>query len=350
MNTLEQQLDHILADPLRELPADGAALGYVGADIPLELLLASGRRHCHLPWRADRDTPLADQWLESSFPGWARSILEDWARGHFAGFSQVLFTRGDDAVQRLYYYICELRRGGQLAGPEPLIFDIARIPRATSVDHTAASLRKLALRLGIGEAALRAGIVSANQRRAMFERIDAERVTGGSLYEKLARASHFADLDAAMAAATWPAGEPVGRVLLAGSAPPDDRLHRAVEASGWAVTGEHHDRSLQRLGPPIDATAADPVLAIAAQRHATAPGPRGFEDATETLLVAARRARARAVVLWLTREDEALAWRVPAQRNALAAAGLPALILTSRRWDAGDGAADEITRYLKDLT
>lgn len=353
MIVLEREIDRILADPLRAAQGAGGTrdpiVGYVGADVPADVLLAAGCRSCHLPWVADRATPLADQWLESSFPGWAFSMIEDWATGGFDGLSQVIFSRGDDAAQRLYYYICELQRRGRLGGPEPLIFDIARIPRASSLRHTEAAVRRLARQLDADDTALAAGIRRANRRRALFARIAASRAARGCLYERIARASLFADLDALLEKAVLPIGPATGRVLLAGSAPPDDRLHRAVEDAGWSVIAEMHERALTRLGSEISDGSADPAAAIARQRHAAQSGPRGFGDAAAELLAEVRRVRADAVLLWLTREDDALVWHVPAQRAGLAAAGVPALVLTARRWDAGDGAANEIQDYLGTL-
>jgi hypothetical protein len=58
--------------------------------------------------------------------------------------------------------------------------------------------------------------------------------------------------------------------------------------------------------------------------------------------------RAAAVILWLTREDEALAWAVPAQRKALAEAGIPALILPAARWLAEDAALQQITEFCRE--
>jgi hypothetical protein len=55
------------------------------------------------------------------------------------------------------------------------------------------------------------------------------------------------------------------------------------------------------------------------------------------------------VVLWLTREDEALAWHLPEQQQALRDASIPHLALPARRWDAADDAIasiDEFTRKL----
>ncbi len=40
-------------------------IGFVGADLPVDLFVASGRSFGHLPWRAEGTTAWADRWLES---------------------------------------------------------------------------------------------------------------------------------------------------------------------------------------------------------------------------------------------------------------------------------------------
>jgi hypothetical protein len=350
MTTLEYELDALLADPLRAARADGQAIGHVGADVPLDLLLATGRAVGHLPWIADRPTPRADAWLESSFPGWARSILEDWATGRFDCFSQVVFSRGNDVTQRLYYYVCELQRCGRLAGPVARIFDVAYIPRDSSLRHTQAGLRRLAAQLHVDAPMLADGIVRANRVRESFAALAAARTGQGPLYEKLGRAGLFADVAPLLAAHPLrPSSTARRRVLLAGSMPPDDRLHRAVEAGGASLIAELHEFAPARLGAWIDATTADPFEAIARQRRSGVLGPRSFDDAATQLRDAAQRVRAGAVVLWLTQDDEARSWHVPAQRAALAAAGVPALVLTARRWTADDGVMEEIATFLGGL-
>ena len=62
-----------------------------------------------------------------------------------------------------------------------------------------------------------------------------------------------------------------------------------------------------------------------------------------------RSAQAGAVVSWLTREEEALSWHVPAQRAALDRAGIAHLELTGRSADADDGAGEEITSFIGGL-
>ncbi|BBD99450.1 hypothetical protein SAMIE_1029510 [Sphingobium amiense] len=289
-------------------------IAYVGPDLPHDLLTASGRCAGALGWNIDRAMPAADRWLESKFPLWSRSILQDWADGVLDGHDAILFSRADDAAQRLYYYLCELRRQGEIRGPEPLIFDAATIARASSARHVEAAVRKLAVRLEVDESQLARAIIATNARRQADE--------GG--------------------ANAGPS------CLIAGTPPPDRRLHAMVEATGWRAAGPTLGAIWEALGPPV-AEGGDPFAAVAAQRHRHAQGSRAFADGAAVLMEEARRQNARAVILWLAEEDEARLWDLPPQRAALDAAHIPALVLTRRDWRANGGEAEEIAAFLKGL-
>ena len=351
MIAIEAKLDDILAHPLRAaLSSGGGAWGYVGLDIPPDLLNAPGRLSCHLPWRKDARTPVAAQWLETSFPGWALSMVEDWAAGKFDCFEQVVFSRGEDATHRLYYYVCELQRLGRLAGPRPLVFDIAKIPRESSRRHSAIAFRKLMEQLRLDDEQLAAGIHRTNKLRELFMELQRIRSGPGRIYEKLVRASLFADIDDLLE--SWPPerSPQEGRlVVLVGSAPPDHSLHTVAEGEGWTVVDELYDRSMSRLGELVRLDAPDPVNAVVRQWLDDGGGKRDFCDPAQRIAARLRVRKVDAAVLWSVREDETLAWRVPAQRAALAAAGIPTLVLTARSWNVDDGAADEIRSFLRGL-
>lgn len=330
---------------LREAVPREGGIGFVGADIPVELLLATGRPFGHLPW-SDAATPRADRWLEPAFPFWTRAILEDWHAGRYDALSQVVFSRTDDASQRLYYYVRELRRRGMLRGPEPLVFDGALIPRESSLAHTAAAVRELASALGVNANALVEGVRRANRLRAKLASLEVARRNAGPFHERLARAVLFSDASRWIDGVALPSGPDRPRVMLAGSVPPDDRLHQAVEDAGASIVVELHAHALPRVAEALDPAGADVALALARRISASSLSPRSFTDRAAALITAASTAGVQAVILWLTREDEGLAWHVPAQRRALAAAGLPSLVLANRDWRVADGAPAEISRFI----
>jgi hypothetical protein len=343
LSAVDARLDNSL-----EAFGSGDAVGYVGADVPIEVLLATGRPFGHLPWRSAAPTPWADGWLESSFPFWARSILEQWHDGAFDAIHTVVFSRAEDASQRLFYYVLELQRRGLLRGPTPRMFDVALIPRESSVARTAAAIGELARSLGAAPEDLREGIRRANALRETAQQLQSRRSGHGPLHERVARAALWSDPSKWLDDVEMPAAElDVPRVLLGGSVPPDDRLHRAVEAAGAAVVAEAHVHELGRLGSPVQADADSAERALAKHLIEGSVGPRAFRDRASWIVERAVNARAAAVVLWFTREDEALAWHVPTQTQALRAAAIPALVLPAARWQCDDGALQRVTDFCR---
>ncbi|MXO58432.1 hypothetical protein GRI89_02575 [Altererythrobacter salegens] len=282
-------------------------IAHVGPEIPQRLLRATGRHAGAIAFDPDRATSAADRWMESKFAPWAKSILEGWACEEYIAHSHIVFSRADDSAQRLYYYICELQRRGLLSGPEPVILDIAKVPRESSLAHTAQSLKKLADRLGVGVDDLVAAGAPSPHGVTDLER-------------------------------------PV--CLLAGTPPPDRRLHDAIETAGYGAAGATLVESWGLLDYAIDPALGDPFETLARQVHVSPHGPRAFIDAGANLISQIEVLGAAAAVLWQIEEDEAQAWHLPAQRAALERAGIPSLVLTRRDWLARDGAAEEIVAFL----
>lgn len=336
-----------LADPMAFFGDGRDGIGFVGPDVPIDVLLAARRPFGHLPWRVDGVTPWADRWLESSFPFWARSILEQWHDGCFDMLDAVVFSRADDASQRLYYYTAELRRRGKLAGPTPVIFDVSFIPRESGLAHTEAAITDLMERLEVSADTLTGGVARANRLRRQFAVIEDMRSDAGPAHERLARAALWNDPAAWIEDITLdPAEHDRRRVLLTGSTPPDDRIHRIVEAAGASVVSEVHALSVARLGPEIDSDGEAPALTVARHVRQASVAPRAFSDPSERVLERARAVTADAVLIWLTREDEGLAWTLPAQVRTLVTAGIPVLALPASRWQLDAAAAERITGFL----
>jgi benzoyl-CoA reductase/2-hydroxyglutaryl-CoA dehydratase subunit BcrC/BadD/HgdB len=366
MSDLKALVDAVLGEPLAGARAHhasgGRVIGMVGADTPVEIVLASGAMPLQLPVLADQPTPLADRYLEPGFSPAARSIAQQWLSGAFDFLQAVVFSRSDDSAQRLYYYLCELQRSGRTAGPRPMFYDVAKIPRQTSRRHTEDSTVRLANELGCDFSALPDAIERRNRRRRLLEALtllrESQAAPSGPEVERLSRAMDLAfglEFDTAFAA--WlerPRGvHPSPRLILAGSVPPDERLHSAVEAAQGRIVDEVGDHSLARFGAPIaGAATADAIQfrqtamrSIADHYHALPCGSRGFEDRPGRLLARATACRAHGVILWLVEEDETLVWDAPGMQQRLSAAGIPVLTLTRRRWDLRDDALQLIGEF-----
>jgi len=361
MSTLPDMIAAALADPLRAARAwagdGGRVVGLVGADTPTEPVLGVGALPVSLLAAARGEASEAARYFEPSFLPAVRAVAARWLRGELDAFEAVVFSRGDDSAQRAYYYLCELQRRGQVGGPLPLIFDVAKIARASSLAHTEGSLRGLAEQLRCDAVSLARGLEMRNRRRALLERLDrlrcSERSPPGSLCAELLGAAELIapePFDAALAC--WLDGafppQAGARVLLAGSAPPDARLHRAVESGGGCVVAELEGDSAARAVPmPADPTQTPAVLA----RHyqGLALGARSCVDRAAQLVSRARQSSAQAVILWLIEEDESLVWQLPEMVTALTSVQLPLLTLTRQRWDLQSDALERVTAFTRAL-
>ena len=289
-------------------------IAVAGPDLPHEILHAAACHAGPIAFDPDRQTPRAEKWLESKFAPWTRSVMEDWIDGRYDGLQAVLFSRADDSSQRLYYYICELQRAGQIRGPEALIVDIARIPRRISRERIAGQLQILCTRLSVTPDQLEAAISAANLRRSK---------------KTAARAGR--------------------RCLLAGTPPPDRRLHLAIEEAGFVPVGPTLAEDWSDEGAMVEEHSGDPIGALATQMHARRGGPRSFADPAALLEERIGECDAAAVILWRIEEDEAQCWHLPAELRALEKLGVPHLVLTRRDWLARDGVAAEIDSFLRGI-
>jgi hypothetical protein len=360
-NTLSSLVDSALTDPLAPARTRAAGnmrvIGLMSADVPIELVVASRAFPLLLPPVVGAPTPLADRYLESGFGPAVRSILEQWLAGAFDFIDSVIFTRSNDSEQRLYYYLCELQRRGLVAGPRPLLYDLAKIERVSSERHSEVATRRLADQLGSDPHELAAAIHQRNNRRKLFQDLGLKREssdppTGVSV----ARMSRAADLNSSTsfddALAGWLQSDfprlTAPRVLLAGSAPADERMHAAVEAAGGCVVDEYGDHSLRRLGTPVP-TDREPIEALSRHYQTLPYGPRIFGNRAAELVRRAVACHADGVIFWLSEQDDSLVWHTPAVLGVLRSASLPLLSLTRRQWEGDDETMASIRAFTSRL-
>lgn len=361
MSTFENQIAAALRDPYagaREQAGRGRkVIGFFGAEIPVELILASGAYPVRLVGKADADTNTADRYLESTFMPEVRSIAEQYLQGALNFMHAIILPRSDDSAQRLYYYLSDLRTRQLAAAPMPLIFDLAKIPRESSRQHSRRAVQHLAGEIGVVPSALPDAIRCRNRRRQLVAAATQARQRGagirGSIMDRVFRSADLCDAEQFdrdfaewMSKADFPVSGP--RVLLVGNTPPDERLHRAVEDGGANVVseGDAYPCRLASLPPIAEDGSLD---AIADHYHALPGSNRAFIDRAAAIEKLAEGVVADGVIIWLIEEEDALIWDLPATIAALQASGVATLRLVRRRWDLHDGALEEIKLFAHGL-
>jgi benzoyl-CoA reductase/2-hydroxyglutaryl-CoA dehydratase subunit BcrC/BadD/HgdB len=366
MSAFENQVAEALRDPLARARAHAArgrkVIGFVGAEIPVELIIASGAYPVRLASAADASTDLADRYLESTFMPDVRSIAQQYLQGALNFMHAIVLPRSNDSAQRLYYYLSDLRTRQFPAAPVPLVFDLAKIPRDSSKLHSRLAVERLAAEIGTASSALPGAIRQRNRRRKLF--LEAMRMRPshggirGSVMDRIFRSADFCDADefdgdfGAWLTKADVAVKNGRRLLLVGSSPPDERLHRAVEEGGGNVVSEGDAHASRSVSSPL-IPEGESLDAIADHYHALRGGTRAFIDRAAAITDLAESVAASGVIIWLIEEEDALIWDLPAEMAALKASGTAALRLVRRRWDLSDDALAEIksfTRGLEEMT
>lgn len=275
------------------------ALGYVGADVPHELIDAAGFTPLRLAPVAGVERTFADAVLGPGVDETSRAILAGLLAGAYP-IERVVLCHDSDHTVRLYQ---ALRR---LDPPLDLWFvDLLHLPRASTEAYDRAQLAAFAGWLDAGDPTQ--AIAAANRARDLGPRLAALRRAGG-----IAGADALALLGAgtALPAARYadllegaldggPSGRPT--VLLLGSDHADDTVYAEIDELGAVVVGETHTWGEQLLAGRVDES-GDPLDALV--RHYRLR-PRVQPEAADVQ------------VAWLRPGDETWRWSLPAEERRL---------------------------------
>lgn len=360
-------------DPLA-IATGHRSIGYVGTQVPVELIIAAQAQALRLRGGVPgTQTARADRFIETSFSASTRRIAEQWLTGKLDALEAVIFSRADDSAQRLYYYLCELQRTGQCAGPKPLLYDIASIDRPSSLAHTIESTRRLADEIGTTSEHMLKATEQVQHRMALLRRLSEHRVAGhvsGSLAHRVVRAAECrwtADFDTELEQwlQTLRPISPHRRLLLVGSEPSHEQLHEAAESAGAVVVAEINPGTvvpstvvpstvmpstvMPSTGVEHTMPFADALARIASNYHQRAQGARALLGNADTLTKYATSLQAEGAILWLTTTDTALAWEVPRVELALRTAGCSVLTLTLQPAECDATTAAKIAHFARTL-
>jgi hypothetical protein len=258
-------------------------VGYVGLDVPPELIRAAGCRALRLAPVDGVDAGFADRLLGPGVDEAARLVLAGLLEGAYP-IDRLVLCHDSDHTVRLY---AALRR----LGVEAWFLDLLHEPRASTEAYNRARLAELGEWLGAGDPA--EAIRAANRARAAGDRLAALRRAGavrGTDALALLRAGTALTPELVDAARTESA--PGKTVVLHGSGHDRDDVYAAIDELGATVVSETHDWGEALLAGRVEED-GDPLVALV--RHYTRRR-RVEHGAADVQLV------------WLRRGDGGRAW------------------------------------------
>ncbi|MBW0104523.1 2-hydroxyacyl-CoA dehydratase family protein [Pseudonocardia sp. KRD291] len=356
-----------LLDPARTT-ADGPVAGYVGADVPVELLTAAGYHPVRLSGSPHEDASDGIGYLGGGLDPAACSVLTRLLHGGYGPLDVLVVSRDCEASLRLFYVLRELARVEPAVALPPLhLIDVLHLPHRTTTRYVRAKVRGLRgwLQQRCGHTVSGdelAAAVAAHDRvrgllRAVGELRGQRRLTGTEALGVVAATTrlpvHRAEelLTALVAELPGRDPRPGHPVYLTGSSHDCPDVYTALEDAGLLIVGEDHDRgdllSTMDVGVPAGAADVDALDLAVAERYQhngpSAPRAAIAERAAHT--AAALRGRGAAGLLSYVREhDDGPPWDFPAQRDA---AGVPAAIVERQAYGLIDPS--ELDRALSAL-
>lgn len=311
-----------------------STVGYVGADVPVELITAAGLRPLRLTGKPGEDSTLGDRYLGRGVDPVARSILTRILTEDYGPLEAIVVSRDCEASLRLFYALRELHRVEPALGLPPVrLVDVLHLPHHTTTRYVHAKIAQLREWLGrwrpIGDDDLAAAVTAHDTLRRSLGRLAdlrrANRLSGTRFLEVVA-ATTALPVTEAIALVDGVSADPREtegvRLFLTGSSHDCPDVYEALERNGFLIVGEDHD-----WGELLFArTCAAPTeLALAERYQYNGPSaPRASIRQRAAHTAAAARACGAEVLLSYARvHDDAPPWDFPEQR---AATGLPAVL------------------------
>ena len=151
-------------------------VGYVGADVPVELITAAGLRPLRLTGNPHAGSSLGDRYLGRGVDPVARSVLTRILTGDYGPLEALVVSRDCEASLRLFYALRELHRVEPERGLPPVrLVDVLHLPHHTTTRYVHAKIAQLRAWLGqwrpIGDDDLAGAITAHDTLRRSLARV-----------------------------------------------------------------------------------------------------------------------------------------------------------------------------------
>lgn len=336
-------------------------VGYIGEDVPLEILDAAGLTPVRILADPGAPSPSADAYAEGRGHPLIHANLAELMDLADAGVTQAIIGATPVSNIALHNFLLSLERLSTPSRVASYLFDLLHADADSTVRYDEEGLRRLAAHLapGLTPDVLQTAI---RDRNAVRNRL---RALEGHRHGPTPRLSGVEALTMHAEAASLPARDALRQldrilaevgerpilsgkpVVMSGGAASALRTYRVLEAVGLRVVGDDHEAGSRSIGPQA-AEDGDPFVALGQRYRHRAPSPAGWStrDATAYLLRLIEQTGAQAVVFDIPAYDHPAAWDYPVKRDALQAVGVPSVLMAPYAYLDPENAAAEAAQSL----
>jgi benzoyl-CoA reductase/2-hydroxyglutaryl-CoA dehydratase subunit BcrC/BadD/HgdB len=336
---------------VRAARAEGqVVVGYVGLDVPEELILAADL----VPLRLEADVlnpnEAAARFDVGGHPV-LRSLVGELLGGRYQFVDHLVIATMPRNLATLAVLFQELRQSDPAFGRFQVhLLDVLHSDSPSATRFTLDSLRRLAQQLDqwsggrLDDGRLRGAVQACNETRRLLAQHDALRADGRHLDGVAAlrlhscatggdRARFNAQLRAWLPAAAPAHSESPARVLYSGTATDTTTFYAGIEAHGLRIVDDDQDFGARAVGPLVDEHAA-PLDALAQTYARRAPAPAGWSSEARRRYLLARIAACRpdGVLFYHAAYDHPPSWEYPLLRAAVEDAGVPSALIDAHAY------------------
>lgn len=337
----------------------GKVVGYVGTDVPEEMIIAAGMLPVRVVGDPEGSTAAVAPHVEETADPGVKSIAARLMDGTYDYLDHVVIGVSPTIYGWLYNFFVEMRRlDPRVAAPRPVLFDFFRSRYRTSALFNRETLARFRRTLdewagvAVSDGALKDAIALCNHNRRLLAEIaalraaPAPRLSGAEALEVIGssfttpKADHNARLRALLAAADQLPVRPGLPVVYSGTETETLKTYQAIEAGGAVIVADDQEWGSGAVETLTDES-LDPIDAICDRYQFRSPAVAGRSVAERKphLLDMLRRSGAKAVVFNILAIDHPASWDYPRLRDFLNANGAPTVEFGPRAYRADDSEA-----------
>ena len=325
----------------------GKVAGYLGTDVPRELIIAAGLLPIRVTGHPAADTQLADRYVGPGLDPATRSQLNRLLEGTYDFVDYLVIGHDHHGLARLFYTLREIQRVEPRPGlPEFHFVDLLHLPHRTSAVYNRRRVQEFVDVLerwsgrAISAEHIRAAVAVCNANRRLLQQVatlrtcDPPRLTGAEALQivgagMMMPVQEHSRLVEDLLAEAHRLPEHAGvRVFLTGSAHDSLAVYELLESRGAIVIGEDHDWGNRSFADLVDESVdAFDALVDRVQLGAPASAKRGIVERATYTAERAAAGMAEVVISFILDGDDAPAWDVAQQRARLAELETPLFVL-----------------------